>query len=206
MSTDVDEAALLCAAADGNPTALAQIYAAHVDALYAFAFYRAGRDAGLAEDIVHDTILDGLRHAESFAPTRGSLRAFLLMRLRNVARALLRGHRREQALAAEWDQRETSLAQIFQALDGSNPQLGDELVARSETRELVHVAISGLADNHRVALTRKYVHGDSLETLGKRLALSEDAVKSLLARARRAFRAAFTNLQTTALRELRDVG
>lgn len=192
MTADDDEPALLRRAAAGDPRAVASLYAAHVDALYAFAFYRTDRDAGLAEDIVHDTLLDGLRHASDFDPARGGLRAFLLMRARNVARTHLRDHRRSQALAAAWDRREATLGQVFQALAGA--AAGDDLLARAETRELVHVAIAGLADNHRVALTRKYLHGDTLHDLGQRLALSEEAVKSLLARARRAFRDAFAAL------------
>lgn len=215
MTADEDDAALLRKAAAGDADALARLYGAHVDALYAFAFYRAGRDAGLAEDIVHDTLLDALRHAGDFEAARGDLRAFLLLRVRNVARTHLRAHHRSQALAAAWDQREATLAQIFQSLDGA--PAGDELLARAETRELVHLAIAGLADNHRVALTRKYVHGDSMQALGHRLEISEEAVKSLLARARRAFRDAFENLRAAApaplaaprrapsLREVRDV-
>lgn len=214
MNAEDDEAALLRTAAGGDADALTRLYAAHVDALYAFAFYRAGRDAGIAEDIVHDTLLDALRHAGGFEPARGGLRAYLLMRARNVARAHLREHQRSQALASAWDRREATLVQIFDALGGA--PAGDELLARAETRELVHLAIAGLADNHRVALTRKYVHGDSLQALGLRLGVSEDAVKSLLARARRAFRDAFEALRVapapvaavrrgSSLREVRDV-
>jgi RNA polymerase sigma-70 factor (ECF subfamily) len=213
---DEGAAALLRAAAAGDAGAVTRLYAAHVDALYAFAFYRAGRDPALAEDIVHDTLLDALRHASHFDPARGDLRAFLLLRLRNVARAQLRDHHRSHALATAWNQREATLAQIFQSLEGA--PAGDELLARAETRELVHLAIAGLADNHRVALTRKYLHGDTLEALGQRLGVSDDAAKSLLARARRAFRDAFAALRqapaptvastgrsTPALREVRDV-
>lgn len=214
MTADLDDAALLRTAAAGDQGALARLYAAHVDSLYAFAFYRAGRDPAVAEDIVHDTLLDALRHAASFDPTRGPLRSFLLTRARNVARTHLRDHHRSHALAAAWDQREATLAQIFQALDGHGSPPGDELLARSETRELVHLAIAGLADNHRRALTRKYLHGDSLERIGQQLGVSDDAAKSLLARARKAFRDAFDALRNQQaaparspaphLREVRD--
>jgi len=204
----------LLRAAEGDPDALARLYADHVDALYVFAFYRAGRDTGLAEDIVHDTLLDAIRHASSFDPARGGVQAFILMRARNVARAHLRAHRRSDELAAAYSRRETTLGQIFQSLDDA--PLGEDLLARAETHELVHLAIAGLAHNHREVLTRKYVHGDSLHDLGGRLGLSEDAVKSLLARARRAFRDAFAALIKIAeptlaparsgnLREVRDV-
>ena len=46
----------------------------------------------------------------------------------------------------------------------------------------------------RTALTRKYVDGESLETLASELGISVDAAKSLLARARRAFRDTFATL------------
>ena len=58
------------------------------------------------------------------------------------------------------------------------------------------------------------LHGDSLADLGRQLDLSDDAAKSLLARARRAFRDAFDALRGDApaparspaahLREVRD--
>lgn len=212
MSPPAADLELLRRAAAGDGDALARLYGEHVDALHAFAYYRAGRDAGLAEDIVHDTLLDALRHAAAFDPARGGLRAFLLMRARNVARAHLRDHRRSDELAAAWDRQRATLGQIFQALDGA---AADDLFTRAETRELVHMAIAGLASNHREALTRKYVHGDSLIELGAGLGLSEDAAKSLLARARRAFRDAFAALgsldpspaapRVAALQEVRHV-
>jgi RNA polymerase sigma-70 factor (ECF subfamily) len=212
-ATPAADHATLRAAATGDPDALARLYADHVDALYVYAFYRMDRDAALAEDVVHDTLLDAIRHHDTYDPARGGVQAWILMRARNVARAHLRDHRRSHELAAAWTRRETTLSQIFQALDDA--PLGEDLLARAETRELVHLAMSGLATNHREVLTRKYVHGDSLHDLGGRRGLSEDAVKSLLARARRAFRDAFAALRAAErtlvpapvgnLREVRDV-
>ena len=43
-------------------------------------------------------------------------------------------------------------------------------------------------------MTRKYVDGESLETLARELGISVDAAKSLLARARRAFHETFAAL------------
>ena len=42
----------LDAAQDGDRRAIERFYDAHVDGLYAFVFYRVGRDASLAEDVV----------------------------------------------------------------------------------------------------------------------------------------------------------
>jgi RNA polymerase sigma-70 factor (ECF subfamily) len=212
-ATPAADPATLRAAANGDADALARLYAATVDALYAYAFYRMDRDAGLAQDVVHDTLLDALRHADLYDEGRGSVHAWVLVRARNVARSRLRDHRRGHELAAAWSRREATLSQIFQSMDDA--PLSEDLLARAETREVVHMAMAGLATNHREVLTRKYVHGDSLHELGGRLGLSEDAVKSLLARARRAFRDAFAALRSAEhnflrepignLREVRDV-
>ena len=48
------------------------------------------------------------------------------------------------------------------------------------------MAVANLPEQYRNALTRKYVDGESLETLAGELGISVDATKSLLARARRA--------------------
>jgi RNA polymerase sigma-70 factor, ECF subfamily len=67
-------------------------------------------------------------------------------------------------------------------------------MARAETRDLVNMTIANLPERYRTALMRKYVDGRTLETLAAELELSQDATKSLLARARRAFRATFSTL------------
>jgi RNA polymerase sigma-70 factor (ECF subfamily) len=56
------------------------------------------------------------------------------------------------------------------------------------------MAVANLPDQYRIALRRKYVDGESLETLSRELGISVDATKSLLARARRAFRETFGTL------------
>ena len=56
------------------------------------------------------------------------------------------------------------------------------------------MAIANLPDPYGNVLQRKYVAGATLEELARDLEVSEDAVKSLLARARRAFRDTFLTL------------
>lgn len=54
----------------------------------------------------------------------------------------------------------------------------------------VGVALDALPGRHRVALTLRYVDGWSVDELAEALGLSYQAAQSLLARARRSFRAA----------------
>lgn len=181
---------VFAAAAAGDASAIGQLFDAHVDGLYAFVFYRVGRDAALAEDIVQETFSHALARVREFDSARGSVAAWLTTLSRNVIRDQLRAHRRGSELAATWARIDTSLGQVFAAM--ADAPLPGDVLARSETRDLVHMAIANLPPQYRTVLVRKYMDDISLAAMAEELGLSQDAAKSLLARARRAFRDAFT--------------
>jgi len=180
----------------GDEAALERFYEAHVDGLYAFVFYRVGRDETIAEDVVQETFLQALDRLDDYDPDRGSMSSWLCVLSRNVIRRHVKSHRRSQELQAMWDRIDETLAQVFAALD--REPLTDEVIEREETRDLVNVTIAHLPDRYRAVLEQKYVGGQTLADLAQRLDVSEDAAKSLLARARRAFRETFLALSQTA--------
>ena len=182
----------LRAAQDGDKVAIARFYDAHVDGLYTFVFFRVGRDATLAEDVVQETFTLALTRRDAYDPARGSIASWLSVLSRNVIRDHVREHRRGDALLATWERIDATLAQTFAAM--AERPLPGEVLERAETRDLVHMAVANLPDQYRTALTRKYVDGESLETLAGELGISVDATKSLLARARRSFRDTFATL------------
>jgi RNA polymerase sigma-70 factor, ECF subfamily len=182
----------LRAARAGDRAAIERFYDANVDGLYAFVFHRVGRDATLAEDVVQETFALALAKQTAYDAARGGVGSWLAVLSRNVIRDHLRAHHRADELRATWERIDATLAQNFAAM--AERPLPGEVLEREETRELVHMAIANLADSHRVALTRKYVDGESLETLARELGISVDAAKSLLARARRAFHETFAAL------------
>lgn len=184
----------LRAAADGDRGAIARFYEAHVDGLYTFVFYRVGRDSTLAEDVVQETFAQALARRGEFDGARGTIAHWLTVLSRNVIRDHLRAHQRSDELADAWERIDATLAQTFAAM--AERPLPGEVLERAETRDLVHMAIANLPEQYRTALTRKYIDGDSVETLAATLGLSVDATKSLLARARRAFRDTFAALST----------
>lgn len=187
-----DEEARLRRAAAGSAADVERLYADHVDGLYAFVFYRVGREAAIAEDVVQDTFLQALEHAADYDGARGSVRNWMCTLSRNVIRKHLREHPRVAALHGTWERIDKTLAAVFEQLDSA--PLSDEVIAREETRDLVNMTIANLPDHYRAILERKYVSGESLEQLAGELALTEEAAKSLLARARRAFRETFLTL------------
>ncbi len=182
----------LDAAQRGDRAAIARFYDAHVDGLYAFVFYRVGRDTALAEDVVQETFAVALAKRGDYDPARGSVGSWLTVLSRNVIRDHLRAHRRGDELQQAWERIDATLAQTFAAM--AERPLPGEVLERAETRDLVHMAVAHLPEQYRTALTRKYVDGESLETLASELGISVDACKSLLARARRAFRDTFATL------------
>lgn len=184
----------LKAAQEGDRAAIARFYDAHVDGLYTFVYYRVGRDQALAEDVVQETFTLALTRKADYDPARGSIGSWLSVMSRNVIRDHLRAHRRADELQTAWERIDATLAQTFAAM--AERPLPGEVLERAETRDLVHMAIANLPDQYRSALTRKYVDGESLETLAGELGISVDATKSLLARARRAFRETLATLST----------
>lgn len=182
----------LRAARSGDKQAIERFYEAHVDGLYTFVFYRVGRDTSLAEDVVQETFTIALSKQADYDPARGSIGSWLTVLSRNVIRDHMRAHKRSDELATTWDRIDITLAQNFAAM--AERPLPGEVLERAETRDLVHMAVANLPEQYRTALTRKYVDGESLETLAGEFGISVDATKSLLARARRAFRDTFATL------------
>jgi RNA polymerase sigma-70 factor (ECF subfamily) len=188
----VGERAELAAAGRGDTAAIASFYDQHVDGLYAFVFYRVGRDGALAEDVVQETFTHALEKRGEYDEARGSVSSWLCTLSRNVIRDHMRAHRRGDELAETWDRIDQSLAQVFASL--AEQPLPGEVLEREETRDLVNMTIANLPEQYRVVLAKKYVDGASLEAIADELELSAAAAKSLLARARRAFRDTFATL------------
>jgi RNA polymerase sigma-70 factor (ECF subfamily) len=180
----------LRAAQRGDRDAITRFYDAHVDGLYTFVFYRVERDAALAEDVVQETFARALARRDEYDPARGTTGAWLRVLSRNIIRDHLRDHRRQ--VVSQWERIDSTLAETFASM--AERPLPGEILERAETRDLVHIAIANLPEQYRSALTRKYVDGESLETLARDLGISVDAAKSLLARARRAFRDTFATV------------
>lgn len=172
----------------GEPEALRELYEQTVDGLYAFVFFRVGKDKSAAEDIVQETFVLAMGRLGDFDPARGSFGAWLCQLSRNLARAHLTAQRRTEELDM-WDRVDRAMMEAFAGME--RDALVDEVLERHETRDLVHLAMSSLPDLYRRALEQKYVDERSLTEMATERGVSEDAVKSLLARARRAFRETF---------------
>lgn len=154
----------------------AAAWGAWLDAAYPrverYVRWRCGGPGELADEVVQDTWLTAARTVRRFDPGRADFADWVCGVAANVLRNTLRGRRRRA-------KRETRLA-------------ADPACNRREADEAVAVALASLPAHYERALRAKYLDGASVAEVGKELGLGESAAESLLARARQAFKAAYT--------------
>lgn len=94
-----DEPQLICAMAEGDTDALAKLYDLYAALLLGLA-QRILHSRTDAEDLVHDVFLQVWQQARTYDPARGSVRRWLIMRLRSRALDRLKsvGHARSVSL------------------------------------------------------------------------------------------------------------
>ncbi|MFP4058225.1 MAG: RNA polymerase sigma factor [Candidatus Brocadiia bacterium] len=186
------DARLLARIARGDPEALTAWFEGTVDALYAFVYYRVGHDADLAADVAQSTFALALERLDRYDPQRGDMVTWLRLLSRNVIRDTLAAHRRAAQLQTTWDNIDASLHRLYERMDAD--LLPPAALERSETRELVSTTLANLPPHYREVLEAKYMDGRSLRAIAATRQATVDSVKSMLHRAREAFRETFLTL------------
>src|SRR5262249_38214405 len=136
------DAALIAAVAQGDRAALARLYGRYAGSLLAIA-QRILCDRREAEDLLHDLFLEVWRQAGHYDAARGSVRSWLLMRMRS--RALDRRKSAAWARAAPFEQR-----------DSERPIEGREDPALAPDRQEMRRALAALPEEQRQVLELGY--------------------------------------------------
>ncbi|MBI2191051.1 MAG: sigma-70 family RNA polymerase sigma factor [Planctomycetes bacterium] len=189
------EAALLQKIRQGDPEAMALWFEENVDAVYLFVYYRVGKDPDLAADGTQATFAKAMEKLNEYDPDRGNMITWLRVLSRNVIRELLSARRKETQLQEVWENIDRKLEDIYERID--RELLPDEVLERKETQELVGMTLAHLPPQYRDVLQAKYLDGQSLETMARLRSTTLDSVKSMLRRARAAFRETFLTLART---------
>jgi len=177
--SNLSEATLRDAVLRGDERAWRVLYDEAFDGVYAYLFFRTGRDHAWTEDAAQECWLVAVRRIAEFEPARGPFRAWL----RGIADNVLRNQRRKrQRLLADG-------AAAEEAAD-ARPAASATL----DTSELVGIALSGLPGHYREVLTEKYADQLSLAEIADRRGQTTRAIDSLLMRAKAAFRQAVVRL------------
>lgn len=152
---------LLHSAACGSGPAVSALYERHCERLRAVARRLLG-NAYDAEDLLHDVFIEAWQHALDYDCERGSVRSWMLMRLRSRARDRLRVGTRSRPIERA-PESEVPAAQ---------PQAADA--------ERICRALCQLDQSRREALALFYLEGLSASEVAGRLQIPVGTVKSRL--------------------------
>jgi RNA polymerase sigma-70 factor (ECF subfamily) len=180
----IEERDLLARLRDGDEAAFTRLFEQHWDAVYRLLARLVGDDL-LASDLTQDVFVQLYRRppAAEGAPLRAWLYRVALNRGYNALRADRRRRRREDSVA-----RDPS------APDGALPAADDaglvEAANRAEERDTVRRSLLRLPDRQRDCLVLRS-EGLSYAEIAAAVGIAPGSVGTLLARAERAFKAAY---------------
>lgn len=167
----------------GNPEAWRQFYDAYAERVWRAAARLLGPHNADIADLVQETFLAAARSARGFDPSRGSLWAWVWGIARNHLALHFRKRDRQDRL------HQSVMNHVATAGPPTPPTQASQL---AETAELVRVVLAELPQEYEDVLTARYLDGTTVEQLADRDRCTETAVRSRLARARAAFRDAFS--------------
>jgi len=176
-----DDATLVRAMANGDRDALAKLYDRYSPVLLAVATRILG-ERREAEDLIHDVFLEVWRQAADYDDSRGTVRAWILVRLRS--RAI---DRRKSAGATRVVSIETERVLDERESSGEDPQLAPD---RAKLRRI----LATLPEDQRTVLELGYFEGLSSSEIATRIDAPIGTVKSRVAAALAKLRAGLADL------------
>jgi RNA polymerase sigma-70 factor, ECF subfamily len=166
---------LVAAMAGGDRDAIGTLYDLYAPIMMAVAVKTLGAHRE-AQDLVHDVFLEAWLHAGDYDPERGSLRSWLLLRLRS--RAL--------------DRLGTAEATRTRSLDEGDPPVAESSLAPAiehADRIGLREAIGHLDTSVREVLELTYFRGLTAQAIADQMSIPVGTVRSRLARGLRELRA-----------------
>jgi RNA polymerase sigma-70 factor (ECF subfamily) len=166
---DEGDIRLVRAAAKGDSQALAGLYDRYASVLLAVGQRILG-NAREAEDLLHDVFLEVWRRAGDYDRARGSVRAWLLMRMRSRALDRKRAQGRSRVVLLE----NGNIPEV-EASPADDPSLAPD-------RHVVRRAIAELPEEQRVVLELGYFEGLTSTEIAVHVDIPVGTVKSRVAR------------------------
>lgn len=169
-----DEAALLARIARGDASAFRQVVDRHLPTVVAIG-RRMLRDDAEAEDVAQEAMLRLWRNAGGLELGPGGVRPWLRRVASNLCIDRVRAGRN---------------LQVMEAVPETGVAAGQiRHLAERDLAQRVDAALKDLPERQRLALTLFHYEGMSQLEVGEVLGISDEAVESLLARARRTLKA-----------------
>ena len=172
----------------GDERAFEAFFNAYFPRVYRFALPRLNGDVEAAREVVQATLAKAMRRVGDFRG-ESALFTWICQICRREAVDYIRSRRRHGKHLVLIDDR-PELRSAIEAIEAPEEFDLVRQYGRAEVGRLVRVVLDRLPSNYGDALEWKYMEGNSVEEIGKRLGIGTIAAQSLLARARTAFREA----------------
>jgi RNA polymerase sigma-70 factor (ECF subfamily) len=174
------ETTLRLAVLRGEPAAWRALYDEAFTPVYRFVSFRTGRDEERAEDVLQEVWLIAVRKIRRFDPQRCSFEGWL----KTIAVNVVRNHRRKWRKLA---------GQAGEPSEGAERAAGRS-GASIELAEQIALAMTDLPSAYQSVLRERYQEHLSVAEIASNRGTTNKAAESLLARARTAFRAAYSRV------------
>ena len=176
----------------GDQRAFDQFFDENFQRLYRFALSRLSDDVEGCGEVVNSALNKAIRNLHKFRG-EAALFTWLCAICRNeISDWLERQGRYHQHIVLTED-----FPEIQAAVDSFQTPISDDPewnMQRLEFVRLIHVALDRLPARYGDALEWKYIQGYSIREIAGRMRIGDEAVQSLLARARRAFHDVYGSL------------
>jgi RNA polymerase sigma-70 factor (ECF subfamily) len=177
----------------GDRQAWLQLYEAYAEPVWRNISRLVGDDSTAVADIVQETFLVAACSARNFRPDRGSLWAWLWTIARRQV-ALYYRKQKSQIVHSQARQWFTDLdGEKFDWID-AKADMPPDILESQELAALVRCTLRELPGDYQTLLLAKYVDNQPAERIAGQMYCSEVAIRSKLARARKAFRKVFKKI------------
>jgi len=177
----------------GNRQAWLRLYEAYAEPVWKNIARLMGDNSSAVADVVQETFLAAARSGRNFDPDRGSLWAWLWTIASRQVALYYRKQKSNPVL--------TQAQNWWAALDGEKIDWIDaktdappDILQSRELATLVRCALSELPGEYQTLLLAKYVDSQPTDRIAEQMNYSPVAVRSELARARKAFQKAFRKI------------
>jgi RNA polymerase sigma-70 factor (ECF subfamily) len=178
---------------EGNRQAWLQLYEAYAEHVWKNIARLMGSDSAVVSDVVQETFMAAARSAKNFDPDRGSLWAWLWTIANRQVALYYRKQKSNPVL--------TQAQNWWTALDGeklgwidAKAEAPPDILQSRQLTTLIRCALSKLPGEYQTLLLAKYVDSRPADRIAEQMGCSPVAVRSKLARARKAFRKAFKKI------------
>jgi RNA polymerase sigma-70 factor (ECF subfamily) len=178
---------------EGRADAWQAFYDAYAERLWLWVARQVGPQTADVADVVQETLMAAARSTASFNPELGTPWSWLVGIGRNHIALHFRKQERRRRLTQAAHCLHTANGQALEWLEGREPAPA-ALLATSEMATLVRATLADLPADYGTLLAARYLDDTPVDELADREQCTTVALRSKLARARRAFRDAFKRM------------